>query len=141
MHAIPGGPFDFAGDKSLPPSVVANLEAKYHLNDPMWQQFCSYIIGDTICRPGDESGMSSNGVIMGDLGPSFRYRGRTVNDIIATALPVSFQLGVMAMILGIAIGIPFGVMAALRHNTWVDYSATLSRFWGFPSPMWCWRRY
>ena len=124
VRAIPGGPFDFAGDKSLPPSVVANIEAKYHLNDPMWQQFCSYMIGDTICRPGDDSGQASKGVILGDLGPSFRYRGRTVNDIIATALPVSFQLGIMAMILGISIGIPFGVMAALKHNTWADYSLT-----------------
>lgn len=126
IRAIPGGPFDFAGDKSLPPAVVANLEAKYHLNDPLWQQFCSYMIGDTVCRPGaSDEGSSSKGVILGDLGPSFRYRGRTVNDIIGTALPVSFQLGIMAMILGIVIGIPFGVMAALRHNTWVDYSATM----------------
>ncbi|HEY53501.1 MAG TPA: ABC transporter permease [Caldilineae bacterium] len=125
VRAIPGGPFDFAGDRSLPPSVVANLEAKYHLSDPLWQQFCSYLIGDTVCRPGDDSGRASKGVLLGDLGPSFRYRGRTVNDIIATALPISFQLGMMAMMLGIGIGIPFGVLAALKHNTWIDYSATL----------------
>ena len=124
IRAIPGGPFDFAGDKSLPPAVVANLEAKYHLSDPMWQQFCSYMIGDTICRPGQESIEPAKGVVMGDLGPSFRYRSRSVNDIIATALPVSFQLGILAMALGIGIGIPFGIVAALRHNTWADYSLT-----------------
>ncbi len=123
IRAIPGGPFDFSGDKSLPPSVVKNLEAKYHLDDPVWQQFCSYLIGDKICRPGKEDN-HSKGLIMGDLGPSFRYRGRTVSDILATALPVSMQLGMMAMILGIGIGIPFGILAALKHNTWIDYTST-----------------
>ncbi|NOX61079.1 MAG: ABC transporter permease [Chloroflexi bacterium] len=125
VRAIPGGPFDFAGDKSLPPAVVKNLEAKYHLNDPMWMQFCSYLIGDAICRPeGSEEGVSSKGVLLGDLGPSFRYRGRTVNDIISTALPISMQLGFLAMLLGIGIGIPAGIIAALKHNTPLDYSAT-----------------
>lgn len=125
VRAIPGGPFDFAGDKSLPPTVVKNLEAKYHLNDPLWMQFCSYLIGDSICRPdGTGEGVGSKGVIMGDLGPSFRYRGRTVNDIISTALPVSAQLGFLAMLLGISIGIPAGIIAALKHNTAIDYSAT-----------------
>ncbi len=126
IRAIPGGPFDFAGDKSLPPAVVANLEAKYHLSDPMWQQFCSYMIGDTICRPGQEvTGIASRGVIMGDLGPSFRYRGLTVNDIFASALPTSMQLGIMAMFLGILIGIPAGIISALNHNKWPDYSASM----------------
>ncbi len=125
VRAIPGGPFDFAGDKSLPPSVVKNLEAKYHLNDPLWQQFCSYLIGDVVCRPGQEvNGVPSKGILLGDLGPSFRYRGRTVNDIIATALPISAQLGFMALLLGMLIGIPAGIIAALRHNTPIDYTAT-----------------
>lgn len=124
VRAIPGGPFDFAGDKSLPKAVVANLEAKYHLSDPMWQQFCSYLLGDNICRPGMENN-TGKGLIVGDLGPSFRYRGRSVNDIIATALPVSMQLGLMALILGIAIGIPAGIVAALKHNSLIDYSATM----------------
>lgn len=124
VRAIPGGPFDFAGDKSLPPAVVKNIEAKYHLDDPPWQQFCSYLIGDSICRAG-ETDNTGKGVIMGDLGPSFRYRGRSVNDIIATALPVSAQLGIMALALGILIGIPAGVIAALKHNSLIDYSATM----------------
>jgi hypothetical protein len=50
MRAIPGGPFDFVGDKSLPPTVVANLEAKYHLDWPMWKQFLSYLVGDDARR-------------------------------------------------------------------------------------------
>ena len=97
VRQIPGGPFDFAGDKSLPASVVANLEAKYHLNDPLPVQFADYLLD----------------LVQGDLGPSFRYRGRTVNDIIGESLPVSFQLGLMALGLAMLIGIPAGIIAAL----------------------------
>ena len=108
VRQIPGGPFDFAGDKSLPASVVANLEAKYHLNDPLPVQFADYLLD----------------LVQGDLGPSFRYRGRTVNDIIGESLPVSFQLGLMALGLAMLIGIPAGIIAALKQNTVYDYTAT-----------------
>ena len=120
MRAIPGGPFDFAGDRSLPPQVVANLEAKYHLDWPMWKQFLSYVIGDDLL--GEEG--SSQGLIRGDLGPSLRYRGQSVNDIIATTLPTSAQLGFMALIVALLIGVPTGTLAALKQNTWIDYSST-----------------
>ncbi len=120
MRAIPGGPFDFAGDKSLPPQVVANIEAKYHLDWPLWKQFLSYLIGDDLLG---EEGIS-RGVIRGDLGPSLRYRSQTVNDIIATTLPTSAQLGFMSLLLAILIGIPMGTVAALNQNTWLDYTST-----------------
>jgi len=118
IRAIPGGPFDFAGDKSLPPAVVKNLEAKYKLNDPVWKQFVDYLWG----------------VVRGDLGPSFRYRSRSVNDIIAQALPVSAQLGLLALAIGIVIGIPMGIIAALRQNTMIDYSATFIAILGVSIP-------
>lgn len=120
MRAIPGGPFDFAGDKSLPPQVVANIEAKYHLDWPLWKQFLSYLIGDDLLG---EEGIS-RGVIRGDLGPSLRYRSQTVTDIIRTTMPVSFQLGIMALLLALSIGVPAGIIAALNQNTWLDYSST-----------------
>ncbi len=120
MRAIPGGPFDFSGDKSLPPEVVANIEAKYHLDWPMWKQFVSYIIGDDLLG---EEGISK-GVIRGDLGPSLRYRGQMVNEIIKTTFPTSMQLGVLSIILALIIGIPAGIIAALNQNTWADYSST-----------------
>ncbi len=109
VRIIPGGPFDFVGDKSLPPQVVANLEEKYHINDPTWKQFIDYL-WDIIAH--------------GDLGPSYRYRGRTVNDIIKDSLPISFQLGLLSMILAIIIGIPAGTIAALKQNSIFDYSST-----------------
>jgi oligopeptide transport system permease protein len=120
MRAIPGGPFDSIGDKSLPPAVTANLEAKYHLDWPMWKQFLSYLVGDDIL--GEEG--SSKGVIRGDLGPSLRYRSQSVNDIVATTFPTSAQLGLLSVILALLIGIPAGILAALKQNTWVDYTAT-----------------
>ncbi|MGC8826688.1 MAG: ABC transporter permease [Anaerolineae bacterium] len=118
VRFLPGGPFDFAGEKQLPPSVVKNLEAKYHLNDPLWKQFVDYLWN----------------VVRGDLGPSFRYRNRTVNDIIAEGLPVSAQLGMLAMLIAIGIGIPLGIIAALRQNTIVDYAATFFAIVGVSIP-------
>lgn len=118
VRFLPGGPFDFAGEKQLPPSVVKNLEAKYHLNDPLWKQFVDYLWS----------------VVRGDLGPSFRYRNRTVNDIIAEGLPVSAQLGMLAMLIAIGIGIPLGIIAALRQNTIVDYMATFFAIVGVSIP-------
>ena len=120
VRAIPGGPFDFVGDRQLPPTVVANINAKYHLDWPVWKQFLSYAIGDDIL--GEEG--SSRGVIRGDFGPSLFYRSQTVTNMIKQTLPVSFQLGFMAMILAIIMGVPLGIIAALKQNSWIDYSAT-----------------
>jgi len=144
-RAIPGGPFDFSGDKSLPPSVVANLEAKYHLDWPQWKQFISYMIGDemtigsfTVFDLDPEKPISSRGVLRGDLGPSFRMKGSTVNDIINTTFPLSAQLGLMAMLLGLIIGLPAGIIAALRQNSWLDYSATFVAVMGVSVPNLVW---
>lgn len=118
VRVIPGGPFDRIGDRTLPPEIVANLEAKYHLDKPMWEQYLEYMWN----------------LVHFDLGPSFSYRTRTVNDIIAEALPVSAQLGVMAIALGVSIGIPAGCLAALKHNTWVDHSSTFVAILGYSIP-------
>ncbi|MGB3716935.1 MAG: ABC transporter permease [Candidatus Promineifilaceae bacterium] len=120
VRAIPGGPFDFAGERQLPPAVVANIEAKYHLDWPTWKQFLSYLIGDDLL--GEEG--EARGIIRGDFGASLFYRSQTVTDMIKQTLPVSFQLGFMAVILAIILGVPLGIIAALRQNSWVDYSAT-----------------
>jgi len=117
-HAIPGGPFDFAGDRSLPPSVVANLKRKYHLDWPLWKQFAAYIWD----------------LMRGDLGPSFRYRSLTVNDILKQTFPVSFQLGMLSLLLALVIGIPAGTLAALKHNTWIDYSSSFVAILGVSIP-------
>ena len=102
MHAIPGGPF--TTEKNLPPQVMANIEARYKLNDPLPKQYADYLVN----------------MAHGDLGPSFKYQGRSVNDIIKESFPVSFHLGLDSIFLAILIGIPAGVFAALKRNKWQD---------------------
>lgn len=102
MHAIPGGPF--TTEKNLPPQVMANIEARYKLNDPLPKQYADYLMN----------------MAHGDLGPSFKYQGRSVNDIIKESFPVSFHLGMDSIFLAILIGIPAGVFAALKRNKWQD---------------------
>lgn len=149
MRAIPGGPFDRVGDKSLPPAVRENIERRYHLNWPLGWQFSSYLLGDdltgVICRnlsflPSCDVVLSSpnldvsKGIIRGDLGLALKQRGRTVNDIIAESFPISFQLGVISIALALLIGIPAGVMAALKQNTWIDYSSSFIAVLGLSIP-------
>lgn len=117
-RALPGGPFDFAGDRTLPASVVANLERKYHLDWPLWKQFGAYLWD----------------LVRGDLGPSFRYRALTVNDIIAQTFPVSFQLGMLSILLALFIGIPAGTLGALKHNTSLDYASSFIAILGVSIP-------
>jgi len=105
MRTAPGGPFD--QERALPPQIEASLRARYHLDEPLIQQFARYA-GD---------------LVRGDLGPSFRYRNRSVNEIIAQSAPVSLTLGVVAMAFALLAGITAGVIGALREHTWVDHTA------------------
>jgi ABC-type dipeptide/oligopeptide/nickel transport system permease component len=149
MRAIPGGPFDFAGDKSLPKSVVQNLERRHHLDWPLGWQFSSYILGDdvtgAVCRGfsfvsgcdtvQESAGLGiSRGLIRGDLGMALKLRGRTVNDLVKESFPISFQLGIFALSLSVLIGLPAGVMAALKQNTWIDYSSSFIAVLGLSIP-------
>jgi len=133
MRAIPGGPFDFAGDRSLPASVVQNLGRKYHLNEPLGKQFVRYLVGEFVDTM-DWRDLGKNGLLRGDLGMAMRQRGRTVNQIVAESFPISAQLGVMAIALAVCIGIPLGTFAALKQNTWVDYFATFVAVLGVSIP-------
>lgn len=149
MRAIPGGPFDFVGDKSLPQAVVKNLERRHHLDWPLGWQFSSYVLGDDItgaictglsflpgCDLVQESASSgvSRGLIRGDLGIALKQRGRTVNDLVKESFPISFQLGIIALSLSVIIGIPAGVFAALKQNTWIDYSSSFVAVLGLSIP-------
>lgn len=102
MHAIPGGPF--TAEKSLPPYVLHSIEERYKLNDPLYKQY-----GDYLCN-----------LAQGDLGPSFKYPGRSVNDIIKDGFPVSFKLGIEAILIAIIIGIPAGILAGVKKDKWQD---------------------
>jgi ABC-type dipeptide/oligopeptide/nickel transport system permease component len=134
MHAVPGGPFD--NEKKLPPEIKANLEKRYHLNDPLPVQYFSYLQNVFIPRILDRAPTKSleddylitikiggnHWFQWANFGPSFSSKSRTVNDIFREQLPVSFQLGTMALLLAIIIGIPLGLISALNQNSWVDYT-------------------
>ena len=103
VHSAPGGPF--SDEKAVPPEVVAALEAQYNLDQTLWQQYVSYL-GD---------------IVQGDFGPSFKYSGRTVNELIAAGLPITAELGLYAMLVALFIGIAAGVIAAIKPNSAQDY--------------------
>ena len=104
IRVAPGGPFD--AEKTLPPEIEANLNAKYHLDEPLLQQYFRYL----------------GQVAVLDFGPSFQYKDWTVNELIAQGFPVSLTVGLAAMVLAFFLGTMLGIAAALRQNTAVDYS-------------------
>lgn len=107
IRIVPGGPFDL--DKALPPEVVANIKAKYHLDRPVLEQYGTYM--GRLCR--------------GDLGVSYKYANRTVNDILTDAFPVSLQLGILGLIIAVLVGVPLGTAAALKRGSFLDGACML----------------
>ena len=103
MRVAPGGPFD--GEKAVIPEVKAALEAQYRLDQPLLSQYLAYL----------------RDLAQGDFGPSFKYPGRSVNELIGAGLPVTAELGVYALLLATLIGALAGVIAALKPNTAQDY--------------------
>jgi oligopeptide transport system permease protein len=102
VHAAPGGPFD--DERALPPEIEANIQAAYHLDEPLPMQFLRYV----------------GGVLRGDFGPSYSYRDYTVSELIGRSFPISLQIGALAMLLAAFAGIGIGIVAALRQNTPLD---------------------
>ncbi len=132
MHAVPGGPFD--REKKLPPDIMRNLEKRYNLDEPLVVQYIEYMSEIVVPKfslekPGNT--FEEEALIMTKIGPifftwmnfgpSFSHRSRTVNDIFRDQLPISAQLGVMALFVAIIIGLPLGIISALKQNTIVDY--------------------
>jgi oligopeptide transport system permease protein len=129
MHAVPGGPW--AREKALPAATVELLNDKYGLDEPIVVQYLNWI-GPLHIEDGNVA--CCGGILSGDLGPSYKYVNRSVNDIIADGILVTMQLGVLAFLLSVAIGLPLGIIAALGHNKWPDYSATMVSVLGISTP-------
>jgi ABC-type dipeptide/oligopeptide/nickel transport system permease component len=117
MKLIKGNPFQVT-DRPVPPSIQQNLERKFNLDKPWWQQYLLYV----------------KGVATFDLGPSLVQRNQDVNDIVEEHLPVSIKLGLLAIGFAIIIGVPLGVFAALKHNSIFDYTAMGIANVGFALP-------
>jgi oligopeptide transport system permease protein len=103
LHAAPGGPFD--SQKTLAPAIKANIERMYHLDEPLYKQYMRYLVS----------------IAHGDFGPSYQYRDTTVNQIVRDGFPIDALIGGLAIGLALLVGVPIGIVAALRRNTVFDY--------------------
>jgi oligopeptide transport system permease protein len=117
MRAIKGSPFR-KSERAVPPAVLANLNRKFGLNKPWYVQYQRYVVD----------------VAKADLGPSLVLRNQNVNDIVKEHFPVSAELGGLAMLLSMLVGIPLGIISALRVNTITDYTAQFFSNLGFAIP-------
>lgn len=111
MYSAPGGPF--TSERVLPAQVLANIEAKYGLDRSLPEQIVRYVV---------------NVVTRFDFGPSFQYKDRSVNDIIGQGFPVTLTYGSISFLLATLVGVSLGALAAIRHNTWLDYIAVGATF-------------
>ncbi len=111
MHTAPGGPF--TSERPLPPQVLANIEARYGLDQPYWKQLADYV---------------GNIVFHFDFGPSFKYKDRDVNDVIAQGFPITLTYGLWSFVVASTVGISLGVVAAIKQNSWIDYLAVAFSF-------------
>src|ERR1044072_3044042 len=102
LRLAPGGPFD--SERKLPPEIIANFEAKYHLNEPVLEQYVRYLAG----------------LAQGDFGPSYKYLDRDVTEIIADTLPTSALLGALAVLFAVIISFPLGLFAAYYRESIID---------------------
>lgn len=117
VHAVPGGPFD--SERVLQPEIRQSIEAYYHIDEPLPKQLARYL----------------GNLAQGDLGPSYRLRGYTVNEIIASAFPMSFRVGAIAMLLALVVGVSIGTYAALRRDSFSDRALMTLAITGISVPI------
>ena len=145
-HAVPGGPFD--KERAVPKDVLANLNARYHLDEPWYTQYGLYVYEIMVPRYSTETPgksllndfllnipVGSGWLKWGNFGPSMTSRSRTVNDIFKQQLPISLQLGFMAGLVALAIGVPLGIISALKQNTIFDYLGMSVAIFGVSVPV------
>ncbi len=116
IRIAPGGPFD--SEKELPIAIQKSIEAKYHLDEPLVQQYFRYL-GD---------------IVQGDFGPSFQYKDFTVTELIAKGFPISLTIGGLSLVFALIVGIILGTIAAVRQNSWVDYALMSTAMLGISTP-------
>ncbi|MFZ5916845.1 MAG: ABC transporter permease [Chloroflexota bacterium] len=121
MHEVPGGPWKM-GQRPFSDEQLAALKARYGLDKPVWQQYLIWL----------------RGVLRLDFGMSFEHPDESVLDLIRRTWPITMHLGGMALALAFSVGVPLGIVSALRQNTWIDYTATLMSVVGFVTPHFVW---
>lgn len=146
MHAVPGGPF--SREKALPEETLKILNERYHLDDPLPVQYANYLYAvmiPHITTTPPSTSLQDDFLVSFKIGsvwfrwmnfgPSYKSRSRTVNDIFRDNLPISAQLGTMALVLAVLIGMPLGVLAALKQNTVYDYFGMSIAIFGVSVPV------
>jgi ABC-type dipeptide/oligopeptide/nickel transport system permease component len=121
MHGVPGGPWAY-GQRLMSDEQLAALQSRYGLDKPVWQQYLIWL----------------GGVLRLDFGNSFQRPDETVVGLIGRTWPVTFHLGIMTLLFAFGVGIPLGIISALRQNTWIDYIATMLSIFGFVTPHFVW---
>ena len=116
VRAAPGGPFD--KDRSIPPEVMTQLNKRYHLDDPLWKQYLDYMTN----------------LVQGDFGPSFKYASHSVTELIGAGLPPTLELSLYAILFALVVGLPIGILAALKRNTFLDYAPMSAAMIGICMP-------
>jgi len=116
IHAAPGGPF--SQERVVPPEVIKHLNERYHLDQPIWQQFFGYV----------------GHLLQGDFGPSFKYPSHTVNDLIIAGFPATFELAIYATLFALVVGLTAGITASLKPNSLQDYIPMSSAMLGICLP-------
>lgn len=116
MHAIPGDPF--TQEQAIPEEIMQSLKRYYGLDKPLYEQYLLYL----------------KGLLLGDLGPSFKYEGRSVNRIIAEGFPISLTLGLEALFFAIPVGIFLGTISAVYRGRWQDRASMLIAVLGISVP-------
>ena len=118
MHSIPGGPFSHTEDRNVPQSVIDAVEKKYGLKDPVYIQYFRYM----------------KSIAKGDLGISFKQQDESVNNLIKTGFPVSARVGLLAVLLSVILGIPLGIISAIKRGTWMDMASMIFATIGIAVP-------
>ena len=118
MHAVPGSPFNPSEQKNIPAEVLAQIRAKYGLDEPVWKQYLTYM----------------GNLFRGDLGDSFKKLNYSVNELVMGGFPTSAKVGAWAIVVALAIGIPLGIISALKRGSWMDWSSMIMATIGISVP-------
>lgn len=121
MHDVPGGPWAY-GQQLMSDQQLEALKIRYGLDKPVWQQYLIWL----------------GGVVRLDFGMSFKHPDESVMALIGRTWPVTLHLGLLTLLVAFGIGIPLGIVAAMKQNTWIDYLATLLSIFGFVTPHFVW---
>ena len=118
MHAVPGSPFNPGEQKNIPPEILAQIRSKYGLDDPPFKQYVSYM----------------GKLLQGDLGVSFKKQNYSVNELVMSGFPASAKIGIWAIIVALAIGLPLGIISALKRGGWMDWFSMILATIGIAIP-------